>query len=145
MTIHRLKIFPVYFEAVLNGSKRFEIRWNMDRGFQTGDTIILQEHSNELPHVPNKYTGREIMGLITYVTNYEQKENYVVFGFTIISEQESGFDEPILNENPGHNHKSNFLCTILGHKMFFDTDNVAGPSTCKRCGHNENCIDWERE
>lgn len=38
---HELKTLPVYFEAVLNGDKTFEIRDNSDRGFQKGDTVPL--------------------------------------------------------------------------------------------------------
>ena len=41
--IHRLKIKPEYFQAVINGTKPFEIRYN-DRNFQTGDKIILEEY-----------------------------------------------------------------------------------------------------
>ena len=36
------------------------------------------------------------------------------------------------------------VCNILGHFMRFDTDNAAGPSTCKLCGHKEPGIKWER-
>ena len=90
MTIHRLKILPVYFKAIESGIKYFEIRNNLDRGFQKGDTAILQEYNPESDYnkehekEPYLYTGREIMVNITYVTNYEQKENYVVFGFGIM-------------------------------------------------------------
>ena len=38
------------------------------------------------------------------------------------------------------------LCRIFGHRMFFDTDNVCGTSTCKRklCDHKEeNSINWK--
>jgi hypothetical protein len=34
------------------------------------------------------------------------------------------------------------ICKIFGHKLYFDTSNVAGPSTCKRCGHKEPAIVW---
>ena len=34
------------------------------------------------------------------------------------------------------------LCKIFGHRMYFDSHDVSGPSTCKRCGHKEAGIDW---
>lgn len=74
---HDLKILPAYFEAVMCGDKRFEIRDNRDRGFQRGDTIRLREWRTDL----QCYTGHCFRGRITYVTNYEQKDGFVVFGF----------------------------------------------------------------
>jgi hypothetical protein len=50
--LHILKIFPEFFERVLDGSKPFEIRYN-DRE--------LEEYKN------NKYTGREVYADVTYV------------------------------------------------------------------------------
>lgn len=69
---HDLKIRPEYFGAVLDGSKRFEIRKN-DRNFQVGDTIALREWDDD-------YTGRGWSGRITYVTDYMQRPGHVVFG-----------------------------------------------------------------
>ena len=43
---HELKILPQYFEHVLSGNKTFEHRLN-DRGFQTGDNVVLKEYSKE--------------------------------------------------------------------------------------------------
>lgn len=43
---HELKIWPMYYERVRNGSKTFEIREN-DRGFQSGDTVTLREFNPE--------------------------------------------------------------------------------------------------
>lgn len=37
-----------------------------------------------------------------------------------------------------------FLCKIFGHYMIFDSCNVAGPSTCKWCGHKKPGIVWPR-
>jgi hypothetical protein len=37
-----------------------------------------------------------------------------------------------------------FLCRVFGHKMYFDSCNVAGPSTCKRCQHKKAGIVWPR-
>lgn len=42
MQVHELKIWPQYYSRVADGSKTFEIRDN-DRGFQTGDKVILRE------------------------------------------------------------------------------------------------------
>lgn len=80
---HRIKILPCYFAAVLDGSKTFEIRDNSDRGFQKGDEVALVEVA---PNVVNKLkpTGEEVSVLISYVTGYAQKPDYVVFGFTVI-------------------------------------------------------------
>lgn len=41
---HHLKTKPEYFQAVINGKKPFEIRYN-DRGFKQGDRVILEEYS----------------------------------------------------------------------------------------------------
>ncbi|WP_196607129.1 ASCH/PUA domain-containing protein [Pectinatus frisingensis] len=71
--IHKLKILPEYFEQVVTGNKSFEIRRN-DRNFQIGDRLYLQELDGE------KFTGRLTVRTITYITDYAQKENYVVMG-----------------------------------------------------------------
>jgi hypothetical protein len=39
---HHLKIWPAYYARVANGTKTFEVR-NNDRGFQMGDTVLLDE------------------------------------------------------------------------------------------------------
>lgn len=72
---HKLKIDEEYFDAVENGLKNFEIRYN-DRNFEVGDTIILREITKN-----KEFTGREIKGRITYLSEFEQKEGYVVFSF----------------------------------------------------------------
>lgn len=39
---HELKIWPIYYCRVADGSKTFEVRDN-DRSFQQGDTVVLRE------------------------------------------------------------------------------------------------------
>lgn len=74
---HKLKIEPAFFNAVVRGDKKHEIRDNSDRGFQAHDTVLLQEFDGE-------YTGKEQLIEITYVSNFMQKENYVVFSFRLM-------------------------------------------------------------
>ncbi|AUR90870.1 protein of unknown function DUF3850 [Vibrio phage 1.151.O._10N.222.46.B1] len=79
---HNLKIMPCYIEAVLSGEKTFEIRSNDDRGFQKGDTVVMTE---TLQDGKLRLDGKAqfVEAKITYVTNYEQKPGFVVFGFRI--------------------------------------------------------------
>lgn len=39
---HELKVIPPYFDALVSGSKTFEVRKN-DRAYQRGDVLILRE------------------------------------------------------------------------------------------------------
>lgn len=80
---HKLKILPEFFKAAARGVKHFEIRKN-DRDYKVGDQIELKEHDGEM------FTGNVIKGEITYITDFEQQEGYIVFGFkkwTIINGQ----------------------------------------------------------
>lgn len=77
--IHNLKINKEFFSPVVEQIKTFEIRRN-DRGFQVGDKIELNEWDDR----NKEYTGKKVNGEITYITDYEQKENYVVFSFKLI-------------------------------------------------------------
>ena len=71
MTVHELKIAPEYFNAIQEGIKKFEIRKN-DRNYQKGDFLILSEFKE------GDYTGFQTIQMVTYLTDYEQKEGYVV-------------------------------------------------------------------
>ncbi|MCY7855137.1 DUF3850 domain-containing protein [Bacillus sonorensis] len=69
---HHLKILPPYFKAVQDERKNFEIRKN-DRGFREGDTLCLHEWQDG-------FTERSVNVLVTYITDYMQKQRYVVLG-----------------------------------------------------------------
>lgn len=74
---HDLKIAPAYFDAVADGSKPFEVRFN-DRNYKVGDVLLLREYVEEQGH----YTGRTLERLVTYVLDNKNfcKEDLVILG-----------------------------------------------------------------
>ena len=58
---HDVKCWPEYFEAVRDGRKPFDLRFN-DRDYRVGDRLRLREWSPE-----GDYTGRELSESITYI------------------------------------------------------------------------------
>ncbi|OTP10387.1 hypothetical protein A5844_002087 [Enterococcus sp. 10A9_DIV0425] len=85
--IHELKILHEYFEAVTSGRKQFEVRKN-DRGFKVGDQLVLREYKEYIrqelfsgrKQSMLNYTGNSYKAEITYITDYAQKDGYVVLG-----------------------------------------------------------------
>lgn len=72
-----LKIAPEFFNVQLLGLKNFEIRKDdHEKKFKVGDVIRLSEYDAK----NSRYTGRELIRIITFITSYEQKPGYVVFG-----------------------------------------------------------------
>lgn len=66
-TIHELKTWPPFFQAMLDGVKSFEIRED-DRDFQVGDALYLREFD---PYKRERlsdgqYTNRKMYRLIVY-------------------------------------------------------------------------------
>lgn len=78
---HELKISPAFFEAVICEDKKFEIRNNEERGFQKGDTVLLRELN--LSGGDTLYSGRQQLVTISYVSDYNQPPNQVVFAFSL--------------------------------------------------------------
>ena len=61
---HWLKTWPVYFQALWDGRKTFEIRKN-DRDFKPHDILVLKEWNPET----GMYSGRSITATVTYICN----------------------------------------------------------------------------
>lgn len=59
--IHHLKTWPEYYEAVLDGTKSFEVRKD-DRDFQVGDLLVLLEYDPD----EGEFTGRKLHKKISY-------------------------------------------------------------------------------
>ncbi|WP_212784762.1 DUF3850 domain-containing protein, partial [Acinetobacter baumannii] len=82
--VHNLKTDPEVFQAVVDGRKTFEIRFN-DRDFKVGDELILLEtiHSGEQMKqgMPLLYSGNELRKTISYVlSGYGLQEGWVILG-----------------------------------------------------------------
>lgn len=98
---HRLKCWPEFFAAIVAGTKTFEIREN-DRDYKVGDALTLAEF---IPHETcggtgrdwdngdriecqcmtsrnkkGRYTGRTVGRVVTYVTDFNQRDGMVVLG-----------------------------------------------------------------
>ena len=77
---HRLKINPKWFDLVISGKKRAEVRKN-DRLFESGDTVTLREFDVDC-------TGRTVEIEITHVLYHDDfpeglKPGYCVFSFML--------------------------------------------------------------
>lgn len=74
MKHHHLKLFVKYFQHVVDGNKRSEMRLN-DRAFEIGDIVTLHEGQPGLDGY--EYTGRTISARISYIDDYGCQHGYV--------------------------------------------------------------------
>lgn len=79
------KIWPQYFQAILDGKKTFELRLN-DFECKEGDVLVLKEWDPET----KSYTGREMKKSVTYVAKVNKlgfwaKEDIEKYGFQVIA------------------------------------------------------------
>lgn len=84
--IHELKTDPEVFQAVVDGRKTFEIRFN-DRDFKVGDELVLLEtiHTGEQMKKgkPLLYSGNELHKTVSYVlSGYGLQDGWVILGIT---------------------------------------------------------------
>ncbi len=76
---HELKILPKYFEPIQQRLKTFEIRNNVGRNYKVGQVVKLREWLRDM------HTGQFAIVRITYVTDYGQMSDTVVWSFEIIN------------------------------------------------------------
>ena len=77
------KCYSKYFQKIIEGKKKFEIRL-ADEEYNEGDILILKEIDEN-----RNFTGREIKKKINYLAktkncNYWPKENIDKYGFVIL-------------------------------------------------------------
>ncbi len=58
---HELKVVPEFFDDLVTGMKRFEVRKEDDKHFFPGDKLVLREWDGKA------YTGRRLELRVTYV------------------------------------------------------------------------------
>lgn len=66
MKTHAIKLLPDFFDAVADGRKTFELRYN-DRGYAVGDELILVEHGYQGEDLQLLPTGRSLRRKISYM------------------------------------------------------------------------------
>ncbi|MDT9683339.1 DUF3850 domain-containing protein [Streptomyces sp. TRM76323] len=98
MKIHELKLDSKFWNDVRSGIKTFEIRKN-DRKFKVGDVIALTMYSGTFSsYASPTVNGHDYVSQseaptmfydITYITDYEQKEGYVVMSIIPSSQVEN--------------------------------------------------------
>ena len=75
---HELKIMPEYFNAVVSGVKKFELR-RCDRDYKVKDILVLKEWRN------GKFTGRKTRVIIAYILKHAElyglKDGYAILGW----------------------------------------------------------------
>lgn len=67
--IHELKILPMYFKAVVDMTKPFEVRSEKDRTFKVGDELLLKEFIRENYYedkTKEYFSGENCHRVITY-------------------------------------------------------------------------------
>lgn len=76
---HMLKIDEPYYQSILNGEKKFEIRFN-DRNYQVGDTIVLHPFREGV-----KVNRAPIGARINYIhSGLGLQDGYVILGIEFI-------------------------------------------------------------
>lgn len=95
---HDLKIWPEYFQPIIENKKTFEVRREDEgRSFSVDDVLRLQEYEPKTReqiarNKDGRYTGREALVRVTYVLRQSEfvRKNYVVMGFRVLCALDDG-------------------------------------------------------
>ncbi|HHX19609.1 MAG TPA: DUF3850 domain-containing protein [Clostridiaceae bacterium] len=83
MSIHAIKLQQPFFDAVLDGSKTFEVRLN-DRDYREGDVVILIEVDHDGKQVTPTRIVKADIGFV--LEGYGLKKGYVAFSLLNVKE-----------------------------------------------------------
>ena len=82
--IHELKVLPMYFSMLLDGTKSYELR-KFDRDYKVGDYLVLSEYVNK------EYSGRKLLAvirsIIANVPEYGLMEGYCILSISILNNE----------------------------------------------------------
>jgi len=80
--IHSLKISPLYFQAVIQEKKKFEVRFD-DRNYKNGDVLHLMEFGID------GYTGQSVKAIVTFVLRGTEmlSSRYCVLSIDLIKDK----------------------------------------------------------
>jgi ASC-1-like (ASCH) protein len=80
MATHELKVWSEYMPDLINGKKKFELRFN-DRDFKVGDTLLLRGWDKHT----EQYTGVEIERYVYYILHgpaFGLEKNHVIMSLS---------------------------------------------------------------
>lgn len=66
------KVLPEYFQDILDGKKKYELRLN-DFDINVGDTLVLEEYTTPDPET-RKSTGRVLEKKVTYLRKFKLQD-----------------------------------------------------------------------
>lgn len=78
---HQKKCWPEYFQAIIDGQKKFEVRL-ADWKCEPGDELVLQEWNP----VTKIFTGREMIKKVNYVLTTKSLEEWGVWSKEVIDQ-----------------------------------------------------------
>lgn len=78
-THHTLKQDKRFFQSVIDGTRRAEIRYN-DRDYNVGDTLTLRE--GHLDGGVFLYTGRAVSAEISHIDTFGLQDGYVALSLS---------------------------------------------------------------
>ncbi|MEK7187413.1 MAG: DUF3850 domain-containing protein [Patescibacteria group bacterium] len=85
MVTIKKKTWPEYFEEVLSGKKKFDLRLN-DFKLKEGDTLLLQEWDPRTKEYTGREIGKKVINIHTFGLNdFGQEKEIKEKGFLIIS------------------------------------------------------------
>lgn len=88
-----LDISEKYLLPIIEGSKTFEIREKRDRNFHVGQYICLKHTRSDFVNHKNVMINTMLIIRITYITDYGQKPDHVVFSFDVIGDVMTELEE----------------------------------------------------
>lgn len=93
MRTHTLKTWPAFYQAIVDGTKPFEVRED-DRAYAVGDKLILSEFEPSGSLGIGIFTGREAHCLVTYILpggRFGIAPNTVVMGIKLLEQVEKDY------------------------------------------------------